>query len=514
MNFSRFLPNQKWQRCLAEKGVEDERMGTLPVVGIGRDQGLVARLLPPVFYDLDPEWDGLLLVEHEWGRWPNKIRTVCPIETHAPLLAPAKRKLKECPACAAGVPARVGILFHAALDDNLHGVALRLDVRDFPTLAQIIQAGALSFKDGYKVELWREGWKLNYRKLEPVPIDRDDFENWLAVMHINLYPHAVKAELLQFMADAFQGWNKAGQPDPQPCQHKALVELLPQATLLDIPWGFKAPQRFGWRDTPYSLMSNRDYLRSLACGNIGLRCGLIRNGPDGVLVIIGLDADSDEFAAELEELNPWLASTFCVRGKRGKKWFFIIEGPRAAEACARSTKIKRGDKDVGDWLGEGKQGVILGLHPSGCFYEHNRLQLTTISPADFTLPGDCRFARTPEVQPRFKGGGWVDDRNEYRSVSERIIQSALNFIPADERDVWFTVACALKTWGYHTGREETARQLWDEWSAQSQKYDEGGQEKLWQSLGHRNQDVITPGSLFWLAHNNGWSRSDDDGDQT
>src|ERR1022692_4271845 len=513
--FNRFLPNQKKQQRVAEKGLENEAPAMLPLVGIRRDERVVARLLPPVFADLQPGWDfGLLLSAHKWGLGPSQARAACPLETHPPLLQRAKMKIKKCPACEAVVLLNSNLVVHAALNDKRGGVALKLDLRDHETITRIIEDGCLGFKDGCLVELWREGWELHYEALKDDPVEEEEFRPWLAGVGIDIRPYPIKAETLQFMADAVAGWQQAGEPQPQPGQHQELARLMPQATLLDIPFGFKAPQRFRWNETPRSLMTDPDYLHSLDLGNIGLLCGKVQEFTyqPTVKVIVGLDADTDDFAAELEVLNTWLNSTFSVRGARGRKWFFLIEGrPRVAEACAHSTKIKRGDKDVGDWLGNGKQGVVLGLHPSGCFYEHNGLPLATIAPAEFALPGDCRFARTGATQPVLKGGGWMSRRANRPVGSLRVIRSALNCIPPHERDVWFTIGCALKTWGIETGDDDVARQLFDEWSAQSSKFDVAGQEKLWGSLSSRSNGVITLGSLFFLAHNNGWRTNDDDG---
>jgi hypothetical protein len=509
-NVNRFLPNLKWQRNMAARGQDHQHLMTLPLIGLRKDERIVARLLRPVFADLPPGWDCLFFSEHEWRNYPHKIKAVCPLQTHEHLLAHEKKELVKCAACAAGVPLNSHFIFHAALEGK-GGFALKLNFKDAKVLEEIIQDGCLDFEKGTIIELWREGWKLRYEILEPDPIDEQEFELTMEVTQVNVWRYQVKGELLKMMAEAFTGWCKAGKPEPETKQHQALLKLLPEATLLHIPWGFKGPQRFGWRDTPPSLMSNQDYLRLLDCGNIGLRCGVVGVG-EKLFALIGLDADTDKFAAELEELNPWLAITFCVRGKRGKKWFFLIEAatPRIAETCAHSTKIKCGVQDVGDWLGEGKQGVVLGLHPSGCFYENNGLPLATILPADVMLPEDCQFARTFHVPPVFKGETWMNRRDDLPTVALRTLRTALNYIPPEERDDWFTVGAALKTWGVETGRLDDARHLWDEWSSGSSKFDAGGQEKLWESLARKSESVITPGSLFFLAHKNGWRTDGDD----
>jgi hypothetical protein len=507
-----FLPDSKWHRRMILAGIEHEDLYTLPLWSLRRDESMIARLVSPVFETLSPDWHGLLLSEHAWGWWPNRVTAACPLETHAPLLVAPKTKLETCPACQAQVPLTSYIVFHAAIRGK-GGVLLKLHQLDWPVVAKLIDVGCMDFKSGHWVELWREGWKLHYDILDPAPVDQNEYEGLMSLSDNRIKRFKIKKELLEMMGEAQTGWELAHKPVPQNGQHKELVKLLPQALLLDIPIGFKAPQRFGWRETPFHLMSNPDYLQALDAGNIGLACGLWKQANGTWLLIVGLDGDSDEFATELEADNPWLASTFCVRGQRGKKWFFMVDASHTVlEAMSHSTKIKRGDKDIGDWLATGKQGIVFGLHPCGRFYEHNGLPMTTIKPADFNLPEGCRFARTPTVEPKFSGaGGWARHEDNRRHVSTRTLRSALSYISPDERDTWFTVGCALKSWSLESDDEETGREIFDEWSAQSAKFDAGGQDKLWDSLQRQRSDAITVGSLFFLAHKAGWRTEEDDG---
>ena len=82
------------------------------------------------------------------------------------------------------------------------------------------------------------------------------------------------------------------------------------------------------------------------------------------------------------------------------------------------------------------------------------------------------------------------------------IRSALQVIPADEREIWLRVGMALHwtTWG------DRARALWDEWSKKSQKFEDSEQEKAWNSFGRVGYagPVATLGTLFHLAKQYGW----------
>ena len=86
---------------------------------------------------------------------------------------------------------------------------------------------------------------------------------------------------------------------------------------------------------------------------------------------------------------------------------------------------------------------------------------------------------------------------------EERIRSALNFIPADDRETWLRVGMAL----HWTGWGDAARPLWDSWSQKSAKFDEPDQDKTWESFERRTYSgpVATLGTLFNLAKQHGWS---------
>jgi hypothetical protein len=221
----------------------------------------------------------------------------------------------------------------------------------------------------------------------------------LAMEALHTRTWTVRPDLLKQMSEAREGWLKAGQVEPQPGQNERLVKLLPECTLIRIPWGMKGPQELAWQNTPYEMMLSMEYRVGLDQGNIGLLCGrdpvAVEKGLIANMVVIGLDADEDWFAEALRQLNPWLDETFAVEGGRGVKWFFAVQG-EGVERCLRSTKImRRGakkDREVGDWLAAGKQGVVWGLHPSGKLYTPNWKPLLTIDLKDFRLPRSCYLA--------------------------------------------------------------------------------------------------------------------------
>ena len=86
---------------------------------------------------------------------------------------------------------------------------------------------------------------------------------------------------------------------------------------------------------------------------------------------------------------------------------------------------------------------------------------------------------------------------------EARIVSALAALPltfADDRNLWRNIGMTL-----HSSGLPNARELFDEWSKSSAKYDEAGQDTLWNSLAKGyNRPKITIKSLFYHARQNGW----------
>ena len=117
-----------------------------------------------------------------------------------------------------------------------------------------------------------------------------------------------------------------------------------------------------------------------------------------------------------------------------------------------------------------------------------------------------RSKRTPDNEARWNGRASRRHHCSAQSAAwseaeECGVATALNFIPADDRENWLRVGMAL-----HWTTWERGRPLWDEWSKQSSKYDPAGQEKAWKSFGRPDYTgpVATFGTLFNLAKRHGW----------
>jgi len=76
------------------------------------------------------------------------------------------------------------------------------------------------------------------------------------------------------------------------------------------------------------------------------------------------------------------------------------------------------------------------------------------------------------------------------------IESALSFIPSEDRDTWVTMAMAVKS---ELG--ESGFDMWDAWSATSDKYNPHAARSVWRSC---RGSGVTIGTLFHEARGYGW----------
>lgn len=75
------------------------------------------------------------------------------------------------------------------------------------------------------------------------------------------------------------------------------------------------------------------------------------------------------------------------------------------------------------------------------------------------------------------------------------IIEAMCAIPADDRDTWLQVGMALQS----TGDAQWAFSTWDSWSAQSNKYNQVDQIRVWRSFKSKGLDGITYKTIFGMA---------------
>lgn len=89
-----------------------------------------------------------------------------------------------------------------------------------------------------------------------------------------------------------------------------------------------------------------------------------------------------------------------------------------------------------------------------------------------------------------------------RGLTEQEIADALNYIGADDRDVWLKMAMAIKS---ELGDAGLA--IWDEWSKTGGNYDERSAQHTWKSC--KISGGVTIASLIWEAQKAGYSFDND-----
>lgn len=87
------------------------------------------------------------------------------------------------------------------------------------------------------------------------------------------------------------------------------------------------------------------------------------------------------------------------------------------------------------------------------------------------------------------------------STSETLdrVRAALTHIPADDRETWIRLGMALSN-----DLDDIGKEIWLEWSARSEKFDQDNAEYQWESFKHETDNPVTLRTLFHLAKEHGW----------
>ena len=130
----------------------------------------------------------------------------------------------------------------------------------------------------------------------------------------------------------------------------------------------------------------------------------------------------------------------------------------------------------------------------------NNIKLPDLSTADWSILSDYK-KEIPQTECQRGIDGGVVVHNEPRvNRKTEDIQLLLEAIPANcSYNEWFRVAAALKN-------ERYSYELFRAWSASSEeKYDEQSCERLWESVGNCEKNIITTGTLKYLAKMHGFN---------
>ena len=80
------------------------------------------------------------------------------------------------------------------------------------------------------------------------------------------------------------------------------------------------------------------------------------------------------------------------------------------------------------------------------------------------------------------------------------IQSALAFIPANNRELWLRMGMAIKS-----ARGEDGFSIWDDWSRNAENYSDRDAKAVWRSI--KPTGKVTVGTLIYEAQQRGWQQS-------
>ena len=279
----------------------------------------------------------------------------------------------------------------------------------------------------------------------------------------------------------------------------------------------KDPYIAGWQNKPLSPKEIEDEILSGRCKAIGLLGGPVYNHPYG---FVWVDVDGPTVYQLIEDLselpfNEALPPTLTIlSGKEGRerKLYKLSRDQHKQFVRNKYTWHSEGPKEKLEILWKRHQGVLMGLHPETEGY--------------FTAPDQGfewiqELPELPEwllnciVQKNVKQGVPAKETTRIIGPSfainaeislERDMQLALEAMwgmppeATDDYDIWITVGQSLHS------LDESLLDHWDEWSRQSDKYQDGECQRRWLSFSKGGGRGV--GSLVHVAKENGWKPSE------
>ena len=278
----------------------------------------------------------------------------------------------------------------------------------------------------------------------------------------------------------------------------------------------KDPYVSGWQGKPFSAREIEEELLGGKCKAVGLIGGPVYNHPYG---LIWVDVDGPSVYKLVEELSELsieeaLPSTLTIfSGKEGRerKLYRIDREKHKHLVRNKYTWHAEADKEKLEILWKKHQGVLMGLHPeTEGYYTGPDEGFEWVD----DLPEFPAWILNEIIQKNVKQGVPSTEKVRYvgpnfavqSEVSlERDIKLAVEAtwaLPpeaADDYDIWITVGQALHS------LDESLLDQWDEWSKQSDKYQEGECHKRWRSFSKGGGRGV--GSLIHIAQEHGWKPS-------
>ena len=280
----------------------------------------------------------------------------------------------------------------------------------------------------------------------------------------------------------------------------------------------KDPYVAGWQNRPFSVKEIEEEIVAGKCKAIGLLGGPVFNHPYG---LVWVDVDGPSVYKLLEELSglplkdalPDTLTIFSGKEGRERKLYRLDREKHKHFVRNKYTWHGEENKEKLEILWKRHQGVLMGLHPETDGYftaEDQGFEWVNKLPEfpDWLLTaiinknikhGVPAKETTRIVGPTFAINSVVDLDRDIKLAAE----ATWGMPPeaADDYDIWITTGQALHS------LDESLLDVWDEWSKQSEKYQEGECHRRWLSFTKGGGRGI--GSLIHIAREQGWVPSRD-----
>jgi len=280
----------------------------------------------------------------------------------------------------------------------------------------------------------------------------------------------------------------------------------------------KNPYLLGWQNKPQTIEEIKKEIEKGTCKGIGLISGPVYNEPYG-LVWVDVDGPTVydtikiESGLTIETALPKTLTILSGREGRERKLYKVLKKDWKKFIRNKYQWHANGEREKLEVLWKRHQGVLMGFHPDTDGY--------------FTKPDeDFQFVnQLPEIP------GWIlksiEKKNNLQGrpaegVSrtfgpnfafnskiglDRTIKEAKEALwkmppeAADDYDIWIAVGQSLHS------ADDSLLEEWDEWSKQSDKYQNGECQRRWESF--TKGGGITLGTLFHHAKDYGWTPNQD-----
>jgi hypothetical protein len=248
---------------------------------------------------------------------------------------------------------------------------------------------------------------------------------------------------------------------------------------------FKHPRVSNWQHTPN--WSEEQFETMELMGQFKTGYGLVTEE----LLIIDVDARNGglEGFAQLSQDYPEVAGAGMIvkTGSGGGSRHLYFKVPKGIALVSKLPKYKGVDFKSGSAFVVGPGSI----HASGKSYE---VSVGSVDEIDACPPLLLAALTVPEKHRTDVNGIDID-------VSHQDLADMVRHVDAfDDYEVWVKVGMAL-----HHASGGSAFNVWDQWSAQSAKYDSEEMHKKWHSFG-RSANPVTLATLIHYAEKGGWQQ--------